>query len=148
MVRIELAQQIGRPPAEVFDFLTDLERLPEWQASAVEARADGALAEGTRIVEKRRLMGREHETELEVTVYEPPSRLTLKALNGPVRFTVEHELSGDGDGTSLHVVAQAEPATFMKLAGPLLARKAEEELRNDFDRLKELLEGQGGDDYH
>jgi hypothetical protein len=29
---------------------------------------------------------------------------------------------------------------MMKLAEPMIARKAEEELRKDFDRLKEILE--------
>ena len=88
-------------------------------------------------------MGREITNELEVTAYDPPRRLTLKALGGPVRFTVDHELAETGDSTSVHVVAEAESGTFMKLAEPLLARTAEQELRQDFARLKEILESGG-----
>jgi carbon monoxide dehydrogenase subunit G len=140
VLRIDLTLPIERCPQDVFDLLTDLRRLPEWQSSAVASQAAAPLAEGVRIREKRRLLGRELENELEVTAYEPPQRLTLKALGGPVRFTVDHELVENGACTLLHVVAEAEPGTFMKLAEPLLVRTAEEQLRNDFERLKAILE--------
>jgi hypothetical protein len=114
--------------------------LPEWQTSAVESQADGPLAEGVRIAERRRVLGREIENELEVIAFEPPRRLTLKALRGPVRFTVDHRLVEDGDSTLVHVVAEAEPSRFMRLAEPLLARTAEDELRKDFERMKGIVE--------
>ena len=141
MVRIELAVPIQCRPEDVFELLTDLERLSEWQSSVVESRADGPLAEGSRIVEKRHVLGRNVETELEVTAFDPPWKLTLKTLRGPVRFTIVHELVEDGDGTLVRVVAEGEAGGFMKLARPLLARTAEHEMRRDFDRLKELAEG-------
>jgi uncharacterized membrane protein len=140
VVRIDFTVEVERAAQEVFDYLTDLARLPEWQSSAVESRADGPLAEGVRIAERRRVLGREVENELEVTAFDPPRRLTLKALRGPVRFTVDHRLVEDGDSTLVHVVAEAEPGAFMKLAEPLLARTAEQELRSDFNRLKEIVE--------
>jgi len=120
--------------------LTDLERLPEWQASAVQSRADEPLAEGSRIVEKRHVLGRDVENELEVTAFEPPHRFALKTLTGPVRFTVDHRLVEDGDSTRVHVVAEGESGRFMKLAEPVLARRAEHELRGDFERMKEIVE--------
>lgn len=143
VVRIELSVSIERPQAEVFDALVDLERLPDWQASAVEVRADGPLAEGMHVFERRRVLGREIENELEVIACEAPHRLTLKALRGPVRFTVDHELA-EGDGTTtLQVVAEGKAGGLMKLGEPMLARTAEAELRRDFERLKELLEDGG-----
>jgi uncharacterized membrane protein len=141
VVRIDFTVEVAREAQEIFDYLIDVARLPEWQSSAVESRADGPLTEGARIVERRRILGREVENELEVTAFEPPCRLTLKALRGPVRFSVDHRLVEDGDSTLVHVVAEAKPGTFMKLAEPLLARTAEEELRKDFDRMKEIVEG-------
>ena len=140
MVRIDFTVEVERDAQEIFDYLIDLARLPEWQSSAVESHADGPLTEGARIVERRRILGREVESELEVTAFEPPCRLTLKGLRGPVRFTVDHRLVEDGDSTLVHVVAEAKPGTFMKLAEPLLARTAEEALRKDFDRMKEIVE--------
>jgi hypothetical protein len=47
----------------------------------------------------------------------------------------------ENDGTTVvHVTAEAKPGTFMKLAEPVLARQGEQELRADFQRLKDLLE--------
>ena len=140
MVRIDFTVEVERDAQEIFEYLIDLARLPEWQSSAVESHADGPLTEGARIVERRRILGREVESELEVTAFEPPCRLTLKGLRGPVRFTVDHRLVEDGDSTLVRVVAEAKPGTCMKLAEPLLARTAEEELRKDFDRMKEIVE--------
>jgi uncharacterized membrane protein len=143
VVRIDFTLTVSRPAEAVFARLVDLDRLPEWQESALESSADGPLAEGSRIRERRRIMGRELQNELEVTACEPPRRFTLKALGGPVPFTVDHQLVPDGDSTLVHVIAEAKAGTFMKLAEPMLARQAEQQLRADFERLKEQLEAEG-----
>jgi uncharacterized protein YndB with AHSA1/START domain len=142
VLRIDVTVEIARPPDEVFAALTDLDRVPEWQESALESRCDGALEEGAVIHERRRAMGREIDNELEVTSFEPGRRLTLKVVNGPAPFTVDHELvQQDGGGsTFLHVIAEGNPGSFMKLAKPLVKRQAERELRGDFARFKEQLE--------
>ncbi len=140
MIRIELTIAIERSPEDVFELLTDIGRLPEWQTSAIEAHSDGPLEQGSRVTEKRRLLGREVDSELEVIAYEPPRRLTLRSLGGPVNFTVDHELAANDGGTELTFVAEAQPHGALRLAGPVLARTAEQQFRQDFDRLKELLE--------
>ena len=143
MVRIDFTLAIARPPEDVFERLVDLDRLPEWQESALGSSAEGPLAQGVRVQERRRIMGREIQNELEVMAYERPRRLTLKALGGSVPFTVDHQLVDDDGSTLLHVVAEAKTGTFMKLAEPMLARTAEQEMRRDFTRLKEQLEAEG-----
>ena len=141
MVRIELTIDVARPAEEVFAHLVDLDRIPEWQESAVESRADEPLAEGVRIFECRRALGREVHSELEVTEFDRPRRLMVKTLKGPVRFTVDHRLAEADGGTRLTVVAEGKAGGLMKLGEPMLARTVEAEMRKDFERLKELLEG-------
>ena len=140
MVRIELTIDVARPAEEVFAHLVDLDRIPEWQESAVESRADEPLAEGVRIFECRRALGREVHSELEVTEFDRPRRLMLKTVNGPVRFTVDHRLAEADGGTRLTVVAEGKAGGLMRLGEPMLARTVEAEMRKDFERLKELLE--------
>jgi carbon monoxide dehydrogenase subunit G len=140
VIRIEHSLEISRPPEEVFALLVDLDRLPDWQSSAIEARSDGPLELGSLVHEKRRFLGRELADELEVVAFDPPRRLTLRSQGGPLKLTVDHELEPNGGGTRLTVVASGKPGGMMKLAGPMIKRTAGEEIRSDFARLKELLE--------
>jgi uncharacterized protein YndB with AHSA1/START domain len=140
VIRIDFTAEISCPPEKVFAALTDLKGLPEWQSSAVSSKPDGPLALGTRIREQRTLMGRVLDNELEVTAYDPPKRFTLEGRSGPVPLSIDHELVEDDGKTVLHVRATAEPGSLFKLAEPMIARTAEQELRADFERLKGRLE--------
>jgi uncharacterized protein YndB with AHSA1/START domain len=140
VLKVELTIEIRRSVEDVFAYLTDVELLPRWQKSLLEARADGPFAKGMRIVEKRSLFGRKADTELEVTAFEPGRRLTLKAVSGPVELEVDHQLEANSEGTNLQVVAQGKPKGMLKLAGPAVESGARKELQRDFERLKALLE--------
>ena len=131
-MRAELTIEIARTPEDVFAYLTDVSNLPAWQAGVKSAtRRDG------RIEESRSLLGRELDTTLEIVDEESPRLFTLRALDGPVRFTVRHELEAAGGGTRLTVTAEGEVPGF---AAGLLARGAERQFRKDFERLKQILE--------
>ena len=110
MIRIEHSLEISRPPEEVFAFLVDLDRLPDWQSSAIEAGSDGPLELGSLVHEKRHFLGRELSDELEVVAFDPPRRLTLRSQGGPLKLTVDHELESNGVGTRLTVVATGKPS--------------------------------------
>lgn len=131
-MRAELTIEIARTPEDVFAYLTDVSNLPAWQAGVKSAtRRDG------RIEESRSLLGRELDTTLEIVDEASPRLFTLRALDGPVRFTVRHELEAAGGGTRLTVTAEGEVPGF---AAGLLARGAERQFRKDFARLKQILE--------
>jgi uncharacterized protein YndB with AHSA1/START domain len=140
VIRIELTVEIACPPEKVFEALTDLEQLPDWQSSAVSSKPDGPLAVGTRIREQRRMMGRDVDNELEVTAYDPPRRFALEGCSGQVPLSIDHELVENGGKTIVQVHAQAKPGSLLKLAEPVITRTAEQELRSDFARLKANLE--------
>jgi uncharacterized protein YndB with AHSA1/START domain len=140
VLRVELSVEVARSPAEVFDYLTDVEKLALWQKSLLEARADGPFKQGTRVVERRSLFGREAETELEVTALEPARLLTLKTIRGPVELEVDHRLEPSDTGTTLHVTAAGKAKGALRFAGPAVAAGARQELKRDFERLKALLE--------
>jgi len=140
VVRVELTVQIARPAGDVFALLTDVERVPEWQASAVESHADEPLTEGVRILERRHFLGHDAETELEVTAFEPGRRFALRTLRGPVKLSIDHHLEERDGGTSLHVTAEGKAQGLLRLAGPAVTARARHELHRDFERLKAVLE--------
>ena len=94
MIHVEHTVEIDRPPAEVFDYMMDMANLPEWQSSAIEAHWEGERAAGSHIVEVRKFLGKRIESEVEVTEYEPNRRFCLKALSGPVPFSVSASTTG------------------------------------------------------
>ena len=54
MVRVEHSLVIERPPAEVFAYTTDPDKLPEWQSTALEARSEGPVQQGAHMTEVRK----------------------------------------------------------------------------------------------
>ena len=132
-VRAELTIEIARTPEDVFAYLTDASNLPQWQEGVKSA----SLRDG-RIEESRSLLGRELDTTLEIVEREEPRLFTLRALDGPVRVTIRHELEPADDGTQLTVTAEGDiPGGF---AAGLVARRVEKQFRKDFEHLKQILE--------
>jgi carbon monoxide dehydrogenase subunit G len=131
-MRAELTIEIARTPEDVFAYLTDVANLPEWQAGVRAAEQTG-----DRIEETRHFLGRDMHTTLEILESEAPRVFTLKALNGPVKFTVKHELEPAGDGTRLTVVAEGDVPGF---ASGIVAQQAKRQFSKDFKRLKDVLE--------
>jgi uncharacterized protein YndB with AHSA1/START domain len=144
VVTIEFSTDIDRPLEEVFAWLTDPDRLPQWQSSAVEVRqqSDGPVGVGTRFKEVRRMLGRRLESEVEVTVYEQPRRFAVRSQSGPVPFEADQTLEPTEAGTRVHFRGKGEPGGFFKLAEPLVARAVERQFRSDFETLKDILESQ------
>jgi uncharacterized membrane protein len=143
--RFEHQVVIERAPADVFAYLTDLERLPEWQASIVEVRRqdEGPLRAGTRFTEVRRVAGRRIESTIEVAALESGREFALRVVEGPVPGTVSHLVEAAGDATRLTVVGELTGGRLRSLAGPLLERAAKRETVGDLRRLKEVLEARG-----
>jgi uncharacterized membrane protein len=137
-VRFDLEITIERPPHDVFDYVSDVTHLSEWQESAIAAEW---IEPGKRFRERRRFLGRTAELELEVTAREPDRRFDVKAVKGPVRFEIQHAFAPAGDGTSLHVWAAAEVGGALRFAAAMATRQVERQFRSDLQRLKEVLEG-------
>jgi uncharacterized protein YndB with AHSA1/START domain len=143
VIRFAFSIDIDRPAAEVFDYLTDAERLPEWQSGVLEAHWLGEPAEGTHVREVRRFLGRRLEIEQEVTAYEPGRRFGLRSVAGPFPLSADMTLAAEGEGTTLTFAGEAEPGGFFKLAETIVRRTAERQIRGDFETLKDILEARG-----
>jgi uncharacterized membrane protein len=136
VVRVELAIEIKRPVADVFAYVIDPERLPEWQESAVSIRK----ISDRRWEEERRIAGRRVECEVEVTELEPHKRFNLRSDAGSIELEVEHVFSETDGGTRLEVVAEGKAGGLMRFAERTIESRARDELETDLDRLKRVLE--------
>ena len=133
---------IDRPVAEVFAYVSDVARLPEWVAAIVDARPTSAepIGRGSTFTNVVRALGRRVEIVQEVTEYEPQRRVVLRSVSGPLPSTLTQTFEPAGDSTHLtQVIAFARCHSF-KLAGPLVAAGARRHMAGDLATLKRLLE--------
>lgn len=142
MVRAEESIFVERPIEEVFAYLTDLERVPEWQTNVLflQLQSGTSLRPGVQLVELRKFLGRKVESVVEVTEYEPPHRYTIKVQSGPIPFEISNVLSESGGGTRIDAVVEGEPGRFFGLVEWRVVKAVERELWNSLATLKDILE--------
>jgi uncharacterized protein YndB with AHSA1/START domain len=145
MAPIVSSIEIARPPEEVFQYVADLSRMPEWQESAVEARLEGGgpPAVGSRVVVTRRVGRRERQGTGEMVDYSPPRTWGARGIDGPVRAiyngTVE-PLEG-GAKSRVTIELDFEGHGIGKLLVPLVVRRrAQTEMPRNMRALKARLE--------
>ncbi len=141
MVRAKESIFVERPIEEVFAYLTDLDRVPEWQTNVLFLQLQsGSLRTGAKLVELRKLLGRKVESVVEVTEYEPPHRYTIKVQSGPIPFEISNVLSESDAGTRIDAVVEGEPGRFFGLVEWRVVKAVERELWNSLATLKDILE--------
>jgi len=147
VVRAEESIFVERPIEEVFAYLTDLERVPEWQTNVLflQLQSPGRLRAGARLVELRKFLGRQVESIVEVTAYEPPHRYTIKVQSGPIPFEISNVLSESGGGTRIDALVEGEPGRFFALVEWRVVKAVERELWNSLATLKDILESRADD---
>lgn len=135
--------EVGVPAAEVFEYVTDPGRFPEWQANVVGGRMDHEASVGAVCHTTRRIGGREREVSSEVTKYDPPLSWAVHGLDGPIRATVDVSVEPvGGTGRSrLTISLDFEGHGIGKMLVPLLVRpQSRKEMQRNMSRLKARLE--------
>ena len=140
MIEVEHTLEIARSPEEVFDYLADVARLPEWQESAERVEVEGELAEGSRFREVRSFMGRRATSTLEVTEFDRPRRFSLHVVEGPIKYAVEHALEGVDGRTRITFVGRGDTERIPRLMRGTVRRMVERQFVKDLESLKQHLE--------
>jgi uncharacterized membrane protein len=140
VIEVEHTLEIGRPLDEVFEYLTDVSRLPEWQSSAESAELEGELRKGARIKEVRTFMGRRATSTMEVTEYDPPRRFSLQVVEGPIEYAVEHALEAVDGRTRVTFVGRGETRGVPRLMQGAVRRAVERQFVKDLEAFKRILE--------
>jgi len=142
MIKLEISLHINRPVAEVFKYLNDPTKMPEWNPIIEEATAsETPVKAGTRIRTRARMLGRKVEGTLEVLEYELNKRVVQKS-DEPFSFKVTNTFQAENGGTRLVSAAEAELGGFFKLSEPIFARIAKKQAQAGLETAKELLEAQ------
>ncbi len=141
MINFEKTLFINRPRQEVFDYVTNFNNDAKWQKmiESVELVSGGSDV-GSVWRYKLKFLGKEIESEIEVTGYNPPNSASVKSSGGPVPFENLYTFESQDGGTKLTIAGQAEVGGFFSLAEGMFKKQFEKQMDSDADRLKQVLE--------
>jgi uncharacterized protein YndB with AHSA1/START domain len=132
--------EIPLPPAEVFPWLLDEDKVPQWTGNLESySQVDGTLGKGSRVRQILEISGRRIDVELEITSYDPPNGAeTVFSTNG-IKVVNEYALESAGAGTRLTQSVDAKPSGLTaRMLVPIIQPRLEQKLTEDLERLREL----------
>jgi uncharacterized protein YndB with AHSA1/START domain len=148
-IDVQVETQIGRPAPAVWEFVSALERLPEWldEFEKVVKESDGPVGEGT--VLRYTISPGHRSSTLRIVEWQPGRRFAwdgppLPWHGGAARPRGYIEVIPDRDDSTRFVSRyQPELTGTMAVMRPYLAWWVRRQRATDTQRLKELLEGSG-----
>jgi uncharacterized membrane protein len=143
MARIAASVEIARSPEDVFAYIADLPRHPEWQEGlvSVTVETEGPTRVGTRVVHRRKLGPQTVATTSEITAYNPPQVVGFRGIDGPIRAEGSQRVEPAGDGSRVLFEMELEGHGVGKLMLPMARRQAARQVVASHEKLKQNLEG-------
>jgi uncharacterized protein YndB with AHSA1/START domain len=145
--RNEHSVEIGAPAEQVFPYLSEPELMRQWVGGLVDFRPlDDGPALGSRAIQVVHLAGKDWELESEITRYEPPRALEAR-LVAPNAFEslAAYRLEETDGRTRVTTTMESEyRSRTARLLGGVVTRQAQRKLVGDLERLKQLVESDGG----
>ena len=144
MIKIESSVTINRPVEDIFEFIADNDNDTLWQSGVTESeQPTGSMGVGATYKQVSKVVGREIESTIEVTEYDPNRRFAFKTTSGPLpmagSFTCEQVAEGE---TKVHILGEGESGGLFKLAEPVINKMVQREWETNLANLKDLMEAQ------
>lgn len=133
---------VPKAPGEVFPWLLEQDKVPQWttRLQAYEVLGGGAIGHGTRIRQVLTVSGQALDIELEITRYDPPGFAESRFSTNGLEVATTYALRAAGAGTELTQTLEGKANGFKaRLLVPVVQPKLEAKLTEDLERLRELL---------
>jgi carbon monoxide dehydrogenase subunit G len=144
-MRGESTVTIAKPPAEVFPWLIEPDKVPEWMSGLerYEPVEPGPLRAGSKINQELVVSGYHLRFELEVAELDPPRRAVMRFEGSGFKAANEYTVAEDAGGARVTWVVSGD-ATSLKarLIVPMVQAKLQSKHDEDLARLRALLEGE------
>lgn len=145
-MQIQAETTVGRPPSEVFEYLSHAEHLPDYVTEFAWVRqvGEGEPMLGTQYSYKM-ARGQAAGT-FDWTEFQPGSRLAwhgppAKSGPGTMEPSGWWELSDENGGTHVKLVMTPKPGGLFRVIAPLMASGMRKGNAKALERLKQQLEG-------
>lgn len=144
--RVTESVDIEHPIAEVFAFVSDLTRDPQWFRGVREVHvvSDVDIGAGAEYEQVTRLFGWAFTARVRMIEYDPPHHAMLVSVRSPTPFRAVYRLEPLRDGTATRYTLDATVtgSGFYRLFGPLFLPLLRRATRSRLGGLKRLLEQQ------
>jgi hypothetical protein len=134
--------ELPRPPAEVFPWLLEADKVPQWTSHLKTYEPRAAVGHGARIRQVLEVSGRTIDVELEVTAYAPPGGAETRFSTNGIDVVNGYALVASGAGSRLTQTIDAKPTSLgARMLVPIVQPRLEQKLAEDLERLRETLGG-------
>jgi hypothetical protein len=141
MLRYASAVTIGRPPADVFPYLTDPVKQALYSDVPMRQITPGVLATGSRMEVTFGMGPLKATIGLEMTAVEENRRMAFDTYSGPIRWQGEYLLNPNGDGgTSLSHEGTMSFTGLWRLVEPLIGAELKSSGAKEMERMKAVIE--------
>jgi uncharacterized protein YndB with AHSA1/START domain len=123
MKQVQAKLSTAKSPQEVYAYLVDFERHPEWRFDVLDSKlVEGEAGRaGARYRQRVKQGRRELEVDVELTEAEPPRRVGFRTLDeGPVTASGTYNISGAGSGSEVINDVVIETRGVLRLFEPLM----------------------------
>jgi uncharacterized membrane protein len=142
-MRFEQSIVVNAPAEKVFEYVSDLTKLPEWGQFSVAVRqtSQGPVGVGSTYETDGKQFGN-HTDNCTVTEYVPGQKFALETKGDAGDVRNSFEIVEEGPTTRLTKVQEfTKPALSARLAKPLISRLAPKNLMKDLEKIKANIEG-------
>ena len=146
MPRIESRVEIGAPPATVFPWLVDPDRLGRWISGFVGSEPIGAggVRVGARSRDTIEAEGRRMELETEIVEVRPGRRLAVRITSSDHDQLDSYDLDAREGSTELTYRSDMHLRGIARLLTPLITPRIRARAENDLATLKHEIEAETG----
>lgn len=143
MIEVKTSVVINQPIEKVFEFVTKPENDIKWYVGvrSWDHTPDEPAGVGSTSQSKIRFLGIPVEVTWEVVGYDPPNRIEVKTIEGPVDIEADYTFEALAEGqTKISVEGEGDLHGIFDVAEPIVERIAQRQWANSFENLKDLLE--------
>ena len=127
------------PPAEVFPWLLEEDKVPRWTSDLQSYSVSGPLGAGARATQTLTVAGG-LRLDMEIVRYDPPSGAETRFETNGVKVQSEYILERAGSGTRLTQTLDAKASGLSaRMLIPIVQGRLEKKLSEDLERLRGVL---------
>jgi len=145
MIKLDLYLVINRTLSEAFEFVTNMENMPQWASGIIKSQRitpEHEVGATFRLTAKPPI-GSPLISDYRFTEFERNQKFSATGMVGPIPFREIWLFESFGDDTRIHLHVELTPRGMLQYFQPLLHFMFKALIRSDLKRLKQVIETVG-----